>query len=64
MVDKDALRNLNCIVLTAAHNEFKEKYNLDFFDGLFVDNKKILIDVKSIMNRKEFEARGYLYWGL
>lgn len=64
LVEKEKLKNLNCVVLAVAHNEFKENYNLDFIDGLFVDNKKVLIDVKSIMKRKECESRGYVYWSL
>lgn len=64
LVDKDVLRALNCIVLAVAHNEFKENYDLDFLDRLYTDSKKVLIDVKSIMNRKECESRGYVYWSL
>lgn len=64
LVDKDSLEDLNCVVLAVAHNEFKENYNLDFIDGLYVNDKKVLIDVKSIMNRKECEAREYVYWSL
>jgi len=64
LVSKDALRELNCIVLAVGHNEFKESYDLNFYDGLYSKNNKILIDVKSIFNRKECEARGYIYWSL
>lgn len=64
LVDKEALKDLNCIVLAVAHNEFKKKYNLDFLDELYTNGKKVLIDVKSIMNRKKCESRGYVYWSL
>lgn len=64
LVEKKVLKDLNCVVLAVAHNVFKESYSLDFLDGLYVNNKKVLIDVKSIMNRKECESRGYVYWSL
>lgn len=64
LVSKDALRELNCIVLAVCHNEFKESYDLNFYDGLYSKNNKVIIDVKSIFNRKECESRGYIYWSL
>lgn len=64
LVDKSDLKDLNCIVLAVAHNEFKENYSLDFLNGLYSKGKKVLIDVKGIMDKKECEASGYVYWRL
>ncbi|MBP1990293.1 nucleotide sugar dehydrogenase [Paenibacillus eucommiae] len=64
LVNKEELKNLNCIVLAVSHNEFKNDYSLDLFDKLYVDDKKVLIDIKSVMNKKECEAKGYVYWSL
>jgi len=64
LVDKETLKNLNCVVLAVAHNKFRKEYNLDFLDGLYVNSKKVLIDIKNIMEKKECEARGYVYWSL
>ncbi|WP_100405635.1 nucleotide sugar dehydrogenase [Bacillus solitudinis] len=64
LVDKEALINLNGIVLAVSHKKFKDTYGLDFFNDLYASGKKVIIDVKSILNRKEYESSGYIYWGL
>ena len=33
-------------------------------DAMFGDGKKVLVDVKGLLNRKEYEAAGYSYWRL
>jgi UDP-N-acetyl-D-glucosamine/UDP-N-acetyl-D-galactosamine dehydrogenase len=64
LAGKEELKNLNCIVLAVSHKEFKEDYDFEFFDGSYVDNQKVLIDIKGLLNKKECEANGYLYWRL
>lgn len=64
LVSKDELKDLNCIVFAVAHNQFKNEFDLNKMDELYSTNQKVLIDVKSIMNREECESRGYLYWSL
>jgi UDP-N-acetyl-D-glucosamine/UDP-N-acetyl-D-galactosamine dehydrogenase len=64
LVEENELKNLNCIVLTVSHELFKDKVELDKIKDLFVDDKKVLIDVKGMMNRKDCESRGYYYWSL
>lgn len=60
--DMDAFRNLDALILAVAHDEFK-KLPKDAFDKMFKD-KKVLIDIKGILNRQEYEDDGYLYWRL
>lgn len=62
-VDFNAIHDMDGIVLAVAHNEFK-KLTLPQIGNLFGNGKKILIDIKGIMNRKEYEDAGYLYWRL
>ena len=60
------ISDVDCIILAVAHDEFK-KMSLEELDSLYADednNKKVLIDVKSIMNKKAVEAAGYRYWRL
>ncbi|TFJ90251.1 nucleotide sugar dehydrogenase [Lentibacillus salicampi] len=64
LVDKDQLSNLDCIVLAVGHHEFKEQYELGMLDTLYRNENKVLIDIKSILNRKDCEAQGYHYWSL
>ena len=32
--------------------------------GLAEEGKKVLLDLKGLLNRKEYEAAGYSYWRL
>ncbi len=60
------ISDVDCIILAVAHDEFK-KMSLEELDSLYADgdnNEKVLIDVKSIMNKKAVEAAGYRYWRL
>jgi UDP-N-acetyl-D-glucosamine/UDP-N-acetyl-D-galactosamine dehydrogenase len=60
------VKDADCIVLAVAHDPFKQLTLVDF-DKLFgnFDNKeKILIDVKSMLNRQDVEEKGYSYWRL
>ncbi len=34
------------------------------FDVLYGTEKKVLLDIKGMLNRKEYEAAGYSYWRL
>lgn len=62
----EEVKDADCVVLAVAHNIFKQM-SLDEIDSLYgdMDNKeKVLIDVKSILNKKEIEKKGYNYWRL
>ena len=62
-VDFNSIHDMDAIVLAVAHSEFKN-LTLPQISNLFGNSKKILIDIKGIMNRKEYEDAGYLYWRL
>lgn len=62
-VSIEAIKNMDAIVLAVAHDIFKE-IRLDSFDSLFGKGKRVLIDVKGILNRQEYENAGYSYWRL
>jgi UDP-N-acetyl-D-galactosamine dehydrogenase len=55
--------DMDAVVLAVAHAAFREltKQDLDAFYG---DGKKVLLDLKGLLNRKEFESAGYSYWRL
>ncbi|AKL93658.1 nucleotide sugar dehydrogenase CapL [Clostridium aceticum] len=66
LVDIKDVKDADCIVLAVAHDIFKQ-ISWDEIDNLYGDfeNKdKVLIDVKSILDRKEIEEKGYSYWRL
>ncbi len=63
LCSKSDLLSLDAIVFAVSHSEFV-KYTKDEIDSFFDGETKILIDVKGIFDRKEFEDSGYVYWRL
>lgn len=66
IVDLNNVEGADCVVLAVAHDIFNEM-NIERIDSLygnFENERKILIDVKSIFNINEIEEKGYTYWRL
>ena len=64
--DESEAYEADCIVLTVAHNEYKERSLADW-DKFFKDcpaSEKVIVDVKSILNNAEVRQAGYTYWRL
>ena len=61
--DFDYLKSVDAVIFAVSHNEFL-KYSIDDINRLYCDGKKILIDVKGIFDRNEYESAGYIYWRL
>lgn len=61
------VKGADCIVIAVAHREFVSM-KLEEFDKIFckaIDtSQKVIIDIKSIMNKKEVMEKGYWYWRL
>lgn len=60
------VQNADCLVLAVAHDEFKSM-KWEQVDSLFSDvnnSEKVIIDVKSILDKTDLETRGYIYWRL
>lgn len=56
----------DCLVLAVAHDEFKNK-SLAEWDKHFRQinmDEKVIIDIKSILDKDEVESAGYRYWRL
>ena len=66
LVPISELKELDCLIIAVAHREFKALINEEiaamFKDG--PNDKKVLIDVKGVRDRKEMQALGYRYWRL
>ena len=66
LIDIKEIQNADCLVLAVAHNIFKNM-NWNEIDALYGDyenHEKILIDVKSILDKNIIEEKGYSYWRL
>ena len=59
----DAVVDMDAVILAVAHDEFG-KLDRAEIDGWFGPGKKVLLDVKGVLNRSEYEAEGYSYWRL
>lgn len=62
----DDISDVDCIILAVAHNEFK-KMSLEDLDKLYItgsNDKKVLIDVKSVLDKSQIDKAEYRYWRL
>ena len=66
LVDLKDVHDADCVILAVAHREFKA-LSLADIDAMFAsapNDEKVLIDVKSVLNKAEIESAGYRYWRL
>ncbi|MDC7278817.1 nucleotide sugar dehydrogenase [Butyrivibrio fibrisolvens] len=62
-VDFEEIKDMDAVIVAVAHEEFSG-ITMNRIDKLFGPGEKILLDLKGILNRKEYEAAGYRYWRL
>lgn len=62
-VHMNAVKNMDVIVLAVAHAEFKS-LTMNEIDAMYGEGRKVMIDVKGMLDRKKYEAAGYSYWRL
>ena len=65
-VDIDKIKDCDAVILAVAHEQFKT-LTMDDFEKMFKsngNNKKVLIDIKGLLSRNEYENAGYNYWRL
>ncbi len=62
----DEIKDMDAVILAVAHNEFTSLGQSDF-DKMFKNvpnDKRVLLDIKGLLSREEYEAAGYIYWRL
>ena len=59
----DAIKDMDAVVLAVAHEAFA-KFSMEQMNQFFGTGKKVLLDLKGLLNRKEYEQAGYSYWRL
>lgn len=60
------IKDMDAVVISVGHNQFLELTQADY-SGMFKNNensKKVLLDIKGILDRKFYETAGYIYWRL
>ena len=62
-VGMDEVRDMDAVILAVAHKEF-ESFQMQDIDGFFGAGKKVLLDIKGVLDRDSYENVGYSYWRL
>ena len=61
--DKD-VQDMDAVIVAVAHDTYRT-INMSDIDRMFYSHgPKVLMDVKGILNRKEYEEAGFVYWRL
>ena len=66
LTNLDEIKDVDCIILAVAHNEFKT-LSLDDIKKMYIDsadNEKVLIDVKGLHSVSELKGSGMRFWRL
>lgn len=66
LVPYTSIRDADCIILAVAHDAFRRLTPEDL-DRLFIrgeNSKKVIVDVKSILDKEQITSLGYRYWNL
>jgi len=59
----DEIKNMDAVILAVSHDEFL-KFGIGTIDKMYAEGKKILLDIKGLFDRHEYENAGYIYWRL
>ncbi len=62
-VDINTIQKIDALVLAVSHDEFSS-FTIQDVDKFFGEGKKVLLDVKGLLNREQYEKAGYVYWRL
>ncbi|MDY4068837.1 MAG: nucleotide sugar dehydrogenase [Lachnospiraceae bacterium] len=65
LVSREEIQDMDAVILAVSHREF-ESLTMEDMDGLFAGThqKKVLSDIKGMLDREAYENAGYLYWRL
>ena len=59
----EAIKKMDAVVIAVAHTEYKD-LSMKEIDDMFGEGKKVLFDLKGLLDRKMYEEAGYSYWRL
>lgn len=59
----DDIVEMDALIIAVSHEKFL-KLTINDFDKLYRNEAKVIIDVKSILDRTSYEEAGYHYWSL
>jgi UDP-N-acetyl-D-galactosamine dehydrogenase len=59
----ESIRDMDAVILAVAHNQFKSLTLADV-SRLYNRGKKVMLDIKGLLDREEYENADYIYWRL
>lgn len=62
-VNMSDIKDIDALILAVSHKEF-EGLDKKTFDKMYGEGKKVLLDIKGMLDRKAYEDAGYNYWRL
>ena len=63
-IDIENFKGLDAVIVAVAHDLFSN-LSVHRMNAMYADiQRKVLIDVKGILNKRTFEESGYVYWRL
>ena len=63
LISMNNIKNMDAVILAVAHDAFSS-FKLADIDKFYSDGTKVLLDIKGIFDRSEYENAGYSYWRL
>lgn len=57
------IKDMDAVVLAVAHEQFAA-YTKEDIDSFYGEGQKVLLDLKGLLKRQEYEDAGYCYWRL
>lgn len=64
LIKVEEVHNAEAVILAVSHKEFLNMTS-EQVDALYgLNRKKVLLDIKGIFDKNEYETKGYLYWRL
>ncbi|MFI3165948.1 MAG: nucleotide sugar dehydrogenase [Bacillota bacterium] len=61
--DMSDVKDMDAVILAVAHDEFM-KLSIEDVSNFYASGDKVLLDIKGLLDRKEYENAGYIYWRL
>ncbi len=60
----NSIKDMDAVIVAVAHDEFTKLTEKEISTMFTAEGQKVLLDIKGLLNRKEYENAGYLYWRL
>ena len=63
-INKEDLHDFDCVIVAVSHNSFKSLDLDKMFKKNVSNSKKVIIDVKSVLDKQKYLDKGYRLWRL